>query len=354
MHAPALPDAPESTPEPETAAPIVSETATPTPSPSPEPTPEPEPQPQRMSWTLSFAGDCTIGTLHEWQGAAGRHNMLSVMDGDWSYPFSGVAEVFSADDFTMVNLEGTFTEHTDPVAKSYRFRAPPEAAQTLPLGGIEAVTLANNHSGDYRQDGLQDTRDTLDALGVLWADAAHIFTFQLPDDGPLLGAIAFNCVEIDLRAGDVEGYMRRCTPLYDACRAAGCDLVIAYLHWGWEYRSAPEGWMVDFAHRLAELGCDMVVGSHPHILQGTENCEGVPICYSLGNFCFGGHSGPEDMDSVIVQQSVLRTAEGFSLGETRFLPCSISSSSDRNDFHPTLFAPEDPGYARVLKKLGVS
>ena len=112
--------------------------------------------------------------------------------------------------------------------------------------------------------------------------------------------------------------------------------------------------MEEFAHRLAEAGCDMVIGSHPHVLQRFELWQGTPVCYSLGNFCFGGHSGPEDMDSVIVRQTVLRTADGFALGETSFLPCSISSVSDKNDFRPTLYEAESPAAERVMEKLGLS
>ncbi len=356
-------EAPKDTPTPAAAeqspAPIRSATPEPTPTPAqePEPTPipepTPEPEPQREAWLLSFAGDCTIGTLHEWQDNPWITSMLDVMDGDWSYPFSGVADVFSADDFTLVNLEGTFTDRTEPVEKAYRFRAPPEAAQTLLSGGVEAVTLANNHSGDYGAEGLQDTKDTLDALGVLWADGGYPIVTQLPDDGPWLGVIVFNCVEGETYPGDVDGILRRMEPAYAYCRDEDCELVIAYLHWGWEYREEPEDWVIEIAHRLAELGCDMVLGSHPHILQRTELYEGVPIAYSLGNFCFGGNSGPEDMDSVILQQTVLRTEEGFALGETAFLPCRISSTPHHNDFQPVLYTPEEPDYARVLHKLGV-
>ena len=334
------------TPEP-------SDARTPEPTPEQTPDPTPEPTPQRSRWTLSFAGDCTIGTLHEWQDTPTRNNMLAVMNGDWSYPFSGVSEVFLNDDFTMVNLEGAFTLRSEPAAKTYRFRAPPEAAQCLTLGGVEAVTLANNHSGDYRAEGFQDTKDTLDTLGVLWADAENVLIAKLPDDGPRLGVIAFSCVEIDLYAGDVDAYMRRVEPLHESCMESGCDLVVAFLHWGVEYRTEPERWMVEFAHRLAELGCDAVIGSHPHVLQCAEVYAGVPIVYSLGNFCFGGNSGPEDTDSAILQLPVLRTDGGFSFGEAVFLPCCISSASGYNDFRPRLYAPGEPEYERILERLEI-
>ena len=292
----------QAVPDTEHAAPTYAAVPTPTPSPTLAPTPtviptptvmpaSTPPAPERDSWVLSFAGDCTIGPLHEWQGASARHNMLYVMDGDYTYPLSDVAALFGDDDFTMVNLEGTFTACTDAVSKPYRFRAPPEAAQVLTEGNVEAVTLANNHTGDYRDQGLADTRTALEAVGVLYADETAPLITELPD-GPKLGILAFNCVEIDLAVGDVNGYMQRVTPLYDQCVQADCDLILAYVHWGWEYRTAPELWMEEFAHALADLGCDMVIGSHPHVLQKAERYQGVPIFYSLGNFCYGGHSAP--------------------------------------------------------------
>ena len=338
----------------QTAAPQIIPEPTPAPTPVPTPEPTPEPKPLRQSWTLSFAGDCTIGTLHAWQNSASPINMLYVMQGDWTYPFSNVAGIFADDDFTMVNLEGAFTEANIPKSKAYCFRAPPEAAQTLVCGGIEAVTLANNHSRDYGTQGLEDTRAALDAQGIRWTDDGVPLIVELPDDGPRLGILSFNCVETELVPGDLDAYLRRLSPEIAALRAENCDLLIAFLHWGWEYRTAPEPWMEELAHRLAEAGCDMVIGSHPHVLQRFERWERTPICYSLGNFCFGGHSSPADMDSAIVSQRVERTADGFALGETDFLPCAISSVTERNDFRPTPYAPDSPEARRVLEKLGFS
>ena len=346
--------------------PVLTPEPTPTPAPAPEPgfaaaaettpvpTLTPQPAPLRDQWMISFAGDCTIGTLHAWQGSPAPLNMLRVIDGDWTYPFSNVSELFAEDDFTMVNLEGTFTELNVPKGKAFCFKAPPEAAQALVCGGIDAVTLANNHSRDYGEQSVEDTRTSLESLGILWADEGAPLICDLPDGGPRLGVLAYNCVESLLPPGSVEEYMRICGGMYESCVDAGCDLVIAYLHWGWEYRSEPEQWMIDFAHRLAERGCDMVIGSHPHILQRFEYWEETPICYSLGNFCFGGHSGPEDMDSVILRQRIVRTEDGYALADTMFLPCCISSVPERNDYRPALYSQNSPGYGRVLAKLGLA
>lgn len=323
--------------------------------PIPTATPEPEPVSTPITentWTLSFAGDCTIGTVHEWQSYQNNANMLYVMGGDYGYPLSNVAELFAEDDFTMVNLEGTFTNETRAKSKEYRFRSAPENAEVLTLGGIDAVTLANNHSGDYREQGLADTKAALEDRDILWTDETVPIITELPD-GLKLGIISFNCVEIDLNVGNVSDYMKHITPLYEQCREADCSLVLAYIHWGWEYRYTPETWMVTLAHDLADLGCDMVIGSHAHVLQPVETYNGVPIFYGLGNFCYGGNNDPDDRDTVIIQQEIRRMGDEVSLGETRYLPCCISSTDSGNDFRPTLYAETDEGYQRVMGKLGL-
>ena len=310
--------------------------------------------PTRSSWTLSFVGDCTIATMHEWQNSKSAANILYVIGEDYGYTFENVKPFFENDDFTMVNLEGTFTDSTNCRRKQYRFRASPAYAQTLTEGSVEAVTLANNHTLDYQEQGLEDTKQTLDELNILWTDSDKPIITML-DGGLKLGVISFNAVEIDVRVGDTDTYMERIFPYYEECREAGCDLVVAYMHWGWEYHKAPEIWMKEFAHRLVDMGCDLVIGSHPHILVPMEVYEGVPIYYSMGNFCYGGHSNPADKDSVILRQQVVWDEKnGFALGEAELIPCSISSQGKGNDFKPTPYEEGSQEYIRVLEKLGVS
>jgi hypothetical protein len=314
------------------------------------PAPEAEAGPE--SWTLTFAGDCTIGTLDKWQGSATRNNMLYVIGDDYAYPFSGVAELFENDDFTMVNLEGTFTDETAHRGKPYCFRASPEYAECLTLGSVEAVSLANNHSRDYFENGLADTRLALDAEGVLYADEDAPLVVELRD-GLTLGVAAFNAVERDgvYAVGDVDGYMRAISDDYAALDAAGCDIKLMFVHWGWEYRTEPELWMTELAQRMAELGFDAIIGSHPHVLQKIEDVDGVPVFYSLGNFAYGGHSSPDDLDSVVLRLTVERGEDGgYAVAGYEVVPCSISSTPGINDFRPQPYT-DEADIERVLEKL---
>ena len=340
---------PEDLPQPEP-QPAAAPAPEPLPEPAPEPLPEPEPEP-KTEWTLCFAGDTTIGTLEEWQGNAADHNMLYAVGENYAYPLSGVRAIFEEADFTMVNLEGTLTNELTPKVKKYRFRAPPAYAAVLTEGCVDAVSLDNNHSGDYFEAGLAETKATLDANGILWASREQPLIAEL-EGGIKIGIVSYNTVETEVYTGDVWAYMQHLTPQYQQLREAGCDLVIGFMHWGWEYTPVPETWVTELAHQMADLGFDLIVGSHAHILQTTEYYNGVPIFYSLGNFCYGGHSNPDDKDCVIVRQHITLAEDGtLQVGETEFLPCSISSSSASNTFCPTPYAVGSEDYERVMGKL---
>ena len=301
------------------------------------------------SYTFSFAGDCTIGSLIEWQGTEPR-DFQSVVGTDYAYPLSHVHDIFSADDLTMVNLEGTFTTSYNAIQKPYRFRADPAYVQVLTEGSVEAVSASNNHAGDFQEEGVRQTLDTLTSVGVLYARAGTPLIHEL-DGGLKIGVVSYNTVE------NWEGeYAWRTAVQNDiqACKDAGCDLILGFMHWGTvEYLKEPEAWEVAFAHDMVSWGCDMIVGGHAHILQRMEYYNDVPIFYSMGNFCYGGHLNPDDKDSVIVQAEFTRdpgtgevTRSGLSV-----IPCLVSSRTDTNDYCPTPCEEGSVDYQRILERL---
>ncbi len=342
---------PEPTPTPAPTAeptPTPAPSPSPTPEPTPSPTPEPTPEPAR-TYRFSFAGDCTIGTLLEWQ--TGQTGSFPDTVGDnYAYPLSGVKDIFAADDFTMVNLEGVLTTSADAVNKKYRFEGNPAYAQVLSEGSVEAVSMANNHAGDFQDAGRADTRAALDAVGIQYA-AAGAPLITVLDGGLRVGVVAYNTVEntegLDVWRAAIQADI-------DACMAADCQLIIGFMHWGSvEYLTEPEDWEVQLAHDMADWGCDMIVGGHAHILQRMETYNGVPIFYSMGNFCYGGNLNPDDKDSVIVQAAFTfdPAAGAVALSDLGVVPCRISSTADRNDYCPTPYAEDSADYQRVLEKL---
>ena len=309
---------------------------------------EPVPEPKNR-WLFSFAGDCTIGSLLEWQGSQAG-DFQSVVGDDYAYPLSGVKDIFEADDLTTVNLEGTFTNSSDAVEKPYRFKADPVYVQVLKEGSVEAVSTANNHSGDFRDAGRADTIAALDSVGIAHTGAGAPLIFEM-EGGLKTGIVSYNTVE------NTEGeYTWRSSVQADinTCKEAGCDLIIGFMHWGTvEYLTEPEPWEVQFAHDMADWGCDLIVGGHAHILQRMEYYNDVPIFYSMGNFCYGGHTNPQDKDSVIVQAEYEKDSTIGNITRTRLqvIPCQISTRPDRNDYCPTPCQEGTEAYQRILQRL---
>lgn len=309
--------------------------------------PAAESQPKN-SWLLSFAGDCTIGSLLEWQGSLAQ-DFQSVVGDNYAYPLSGVKSIFEADDLTSVNLEGTFTNSTNAVVKPYRFKADPAYVQVLKEGSVEAVSTANNHSGDFQDEGRADTIAALDSVGILHTGASDPLIHEM-DGGLKIGMVSYNTVD------NYEGeYAWRTSVQTDinTCKEAGCDLIIGFMHWGSvEYLPEPEAWEVQFAHDMVDWGCDLIVGGHAHILQRMEYYNDVPIFYSMGNFCYGGNTNPDDKDSVIVQAEFARDSSGeVTLSRVHVIPCLISTRTDLNDYCPTPCPEGSEDYQRILSRL---
>ena len=301
------------------------------------------------SWLFSFAGDCTIGSLLEWQGSLAV-DFQSVVGEDYAYPLSGVHDIFTSDDLTVVNLEGTFTNSSNAVVKPYRFKADPKYVQVLKEGSVEAVSTANNHSGDFQQEGSEDTIAALNSVGILHTGAGDPLITE-PDGGLKIGIVSYNTV--DNPAGEYEWRSSVQTDI-NTCKEAGCDLIIGFMHWGTvEYLTEPEAWEVQFAHDMADWGCDLIVGGHAHILQKMEYYNDVPIFYSMGNFCYGGNTNPDDKDSVIVQAEYSRdpgTGE-VSRSSLSVIPCLISTRTDLNDYCPTPCQEGSEDWQRILGRL---
>ena len=125
-------------------------------------------------------------------------------------------------------------------------------------------------------------------------------------------------------------------------------------HWGVEKTYTPTKEQPDAGYAAIDAGADIVWGSHPHALQPIEHYRDGVIFYSLGNFSFGGFTVPADFDTALLQQEVIRDADGtVSLGALTVVPCCISSIADRNNYQPTPYTAREEGYDRVLEKLGL-
>lgn len=300
----------------------------------PPETTEPEPE----YFTLTFAGDCTLGSDPDSMGSG---SFVGVVGEDYGYPFRNVAEYFTTDDCTFVNLEGVFLDDGTPEDKLFTFRGPLTYGSILTEGSVEAVTIANNHIMDFGEEGLRSTKAVLDGRRIYYAakDSSVIFTTE---SGLRIGmyGISFTMDEADM--------VRELAQL----REDGADIIVVALHSGTEGSYRPTEKQTAYAHAAIDAGADIVWGHHSHRLQPIEEYNGGIIYYSLGNFSFGGNRTPSDMDTVVVQQQVVRQPDGtVELGELTLIPCSMSSAGGVNNYQPTPYEPDSAAWNRALSKL---
>jgi poly-gamma-glutamate synthesis protein (capsule biosynthesis protein) len=212
-----------------------------------------------------------------------------------AYPFERVGEQLSGFDLLIGNLEGTFTERGEPLAKTYTFRAPPELASSLADGGFDAVSLGNNHAFDFGSVGLLDTLDALEAVGIPWfgAGADEVSArspLVLDVGGQRVALLGYSGVgESGFASSGMPGVARGSVEAISAdVRAATqmADYVVMVMHAGVEYTREPSAWQRSLAYAAVDAGADVVIGHHPHVLQPWERYEEGLILYSLGNFVF--------------------------------------------------------------------
>ena len=122
----------------------------------------------------------------------------------------------------------------------------------------------------------------------------------------------------------------------EVLREQNVDLILACCHWGIEKDNYPENYQQQLGRKCIDWGVDLVIGHHPHVLQGVEKYKGKYICYSLGNFCFGGNPNPSDTDTMIFRQT-FSFKEGMAARDDNYsiIPCSITSSRSSNNYQPT-------------------
>ena len=311
--------------------------------PSAEPEPIPTLGPQEIRITISAAGDVTLGNYYD-QSYWGSFRETYDKEQDPSYFFENVYDIFSADDMTIVNLEGPLTLSEERrEEKTYCFSGDPEYVNILTAGSVEAVGMGNNHRQDYLQKGTEDTVKALDEVGITYAYDRYTGKYETTQ-GILIGYVSVSGVG---RGANVEKYLKEGI---EALQEEGCDLIIASCHWGVERVYYPDDYQMTLGRKCIDWGADLVIGHHPHVFQGIEEYEGKYIVYSLGNFCFGGNRNPEDKDCLIVQQT-FTFIDGEKQEETQLkvIPCSVSSVTNRNDYKPTPAEGEEA--ERILGRL---
>ena len=290
--------------------------------------------------TVSLTGDCTLGTdeYFNWDTSLNAYYTYQGAD----YFFRNVKPVFSEDDLTVVNMEGTLTDSTTRQDKQFAFKADPEYAQILTEGAVEAANLANNHSHDYGDESYTDTIDALDAAGIV--SFGYDRTAVMDVKGIKVGLVGIYelALHLDCQTQLLENIQK--------VKDEGAQLIIVVFHWGNEKETVPDSNQTTLGRMAIDNGADLVVGHHPHVLQGIEKYKGKYIAYSLGNFCFGGNTNPSDMDTIIFQQTFTIDGNGVQEDDNiQIIPCRVSSDYSFNNYQPTIA--EGSEAERILQKL---
>ncbi|MDR1704394.1 MAG: CapA family protein [Clostridiales bacterium] len=302
---------------------------------------------ETMSVSISFAGDCTLGTddrFGYWNSFPSVYDAIQEERGDASgYFFENVRHIFLESDLTVVNLEGPLTGRTEYNDKQFVFKGPPEYAEILSEGGIGLVNLSNNHTYDYGREGYIDTLVSLDAAGVGYFGP----NWQHMKD---LGGVTFGFLGYNGWSDALKGQITEDIAYIKEC---GATVIIVSFHWGEERANYPNGTQKALARHSIDQGAALVIGHHPHVLQGIESYNGGLIVYSLANFCFGGHKNPADKDTMIFTHTFAFDRETLErrpeLDSSRVIPCSVSSVGNRNDFRPTVLEGDEG--ERVAERL---
>lgn len=344
---------------------------------------------------LSFVGDNVLG---DYKGSAGAtfNAKFKEMGEDMGYFSLGVREVLENDDLSIGNMEGVLSDKAlkNAFDKPFSFKGSSRYTQILTTAGFEAMNVANNHSRDYGKQGFEDTIEHLRASGLatFGEGLVHIYEVNGIKFG-LAGHRGWNLGIKDQVKREIQ-----------ALRAQGADVVIFTFHWGEERKHFPNATQRALAHFTIDSGADMVIGHHPHVLQGVEEYKGRKIIYSLGNFIYGGAKNPSDKDSMIYQtrfirfspkavsadeqeqeiaQELAKQAQQEFIQDLRFdtcareaylerafikgvkrvdvlgdfvlihsvIPVSISSTQSYNDYSPRIYEPDSKGFERILHRL---
>jgi len=291
--------------------------------------------------TFTFLGDCTLGGEEKNRTSRLSFDSRIAAEGP-EYPFRYLTALTEGDDWTIANLEGVLTDRElAPAEKKYNFKGPTSHTAVLTQGSVECVNLANNHSHDYGAAGYADTQAALENAGIaafgeewlgIWRNAEGLRIGFIGVAGNLSGE----------RAGVFGRRM-------EALQNLGCAAIIVIMHTGTEYDYTPDGYEKQIVNQAVEHGASLIIGGHPHVVQGVDCVGNVPVVYSLGNCVFGGNTHPRDFDALAVRAE-LSFEEGVLTGITlRLYPLCIASGSNNNNYSPCLLTGYDA--ARVLKKM---
>lgn len=275
---------------------------------------------------LAFVGDVLFASTVE----------TTLKQQGYDYPYRELKNELQQPDWTIANLETPITTRGEEQKKEYTYRSRPEALKPFKEAGFDLVNLANNHIMDYGPDGLMDTLTYLDREGIrragAGANAEEAYKAVILEKNGIKTAFLGLSHKVPDNSWKATASKPGTTQLYDT-RAAleaitranlEADLVVVMAHWGEERKDRPLETHRTMARKFIDAGADLIIGTHPHVLQGFEQYQGRWIAYSLGNFLFTTNSVPATWETVILNADCSKSGD-----------CKLSAVPVSNKFaHP--------------------
>jgi len=301
-----------------------------------------KPKDEIINITISAIGDCTFSNDAKVKG--GWNSFESYLkDDDYSYYFRGVHNILNNDDLTIANLEGTFTDNEEKAIKTFNFKSPKKYVNILIDGSVEIVNIANNHTHDFKLKGYQDTVDTLTAANIPYFGYTSYAVKEVK--GIKIGFAGLNYYD----ERNYDNYQSEVTDAINYLKDQKVDLIIITFHWGIEATYKQTEKQEEVGRFAIDNGADLVLGHHPHRIQGIENYNDKYIVYSLSNFVFGGHRNPSDKDSFIYQETFTFVNNKLNQRKVNIVPVSISGESNLNNYQPVVLDGAEKN--RVIEKI---
>ncbi len=278
-------------------------------------------------FTLSAAGDCTFSSDIKQPSSVNFFSMYKKKTPD--YFLKKVQPVFANDDLTLVNFEGTLSNGGQRANKKWAFRGKPGYVKILQKGSVEAVSFSNNHTRDYGEKSHTDTMNILKKADVAFATETKTAIKKV--NGIRVELVAISSINA---TGNPENQLRAAMK---KVKKKHPEVIIASMHSGVEYTQTIQPIQKRLSRIAIDMGADLVVGHHPHVMQGIDKYKGSYIVYSLGNFCFGGNTNPPDKDAFIFQQTfVVKDGKLRRKTDAKVIPCRVSGKSYINNYQPII------------------
>ena len=293
--------------------------------------------------TVNAVGDCMLATGlgRPYENSFEYH--IQTLQKPYEYFFANVRDIFFAGDINIANGENAFTHHDAPRDKSshgdrvFWFKSDPDYANIYVEAGINAVNVANNHTRDFGEKGLQDTFEALEEVGVQPFGFGRIAYMEVK--GYTIALMGYSLVSRLVTETQMNEAARAVKDDL-ALAAETADIMIVSFHWGEEYAPEPSPLQECLAQLTIDHGAHLVLGHHSHCLQRVEVYQERLIAYSLGNFVFGGSLSPPK-ETLILRQTFFMDDESRQPHhiEYELIEAETYGGNGKNNFQPVLGRP---------------